>query len=170
MVSIWANWWQRLWKNFMKNVIRIIWALLIRIITFEPMQVCVRYNDRINNKLNQILLIISLFYSFGWHRCNNCFSNFICFEIKILAHIADASFDDDGSKIAVYKFGTVENNNEEVINSRRYRISRGSKDNGTKFRMKDATERASLLMQFLILYDRNFKASIRNAVCILTYL
>lgn len=71
------------------------------------------------------------------------------------------SFDD--GKVAVYKFNTLDNNNEE-INAKRYRISRGSKDDGTKFRIKNQSERASVLMQFLILFNRNFKASIRNAV------
>lgn len=65
--------------------------------------------------------------------------------------------------MAVYKFGNVDNNNEE-INGKRYRISRGSKDDGSKFRIKNQNERASLFMQFLILFNRNFKASIRNAV------
>lgn len=66
----------------------------------------------------------------------------------------------------MYKFGAVENNNEEIT-VKRYRISRGSKDSEEKFRMKDVTERAGLFMQFLILFGRNFKASIRNVVSVL---
>lgn len=57
----------------------------------------------------------------------------------------------------------MDNNNEEV-NGKRYRIPRGSKDDGNKFRIKNQSERASILMQFLVLFDRNFKASIRNLV------
>lgn len=64
----------------------------------------------------------------------------------------------------MYKFGAVENNNEE-ISVKRYRISRGSKDSTEKFRIKHESERATLFMQFLVLFDRNFKASIRNVVC-----
>lgn len=61
----------------------------------------------------------------------------------------------------------MDNNNEEMT-SKRYRISRGSKDEGTKFQMKTQNERASLFMQFLVLYNRNFKASIRNAVSLMS--
>lgn len=73
----------------------------------------------------------------------------------------------DDAKVAVYNFTTIDNNNEEM-SSKRYRISRGSKDEGTKFRIKGQNERASLFMQFLILYNRNFKASIRNAVSLMS--
>lgn len=69
----------------------------------------------------------------------------------------------DGAKVAVYKFGAVENNNEEIT-VKRYKISRGSKDSAEKFRIKEATDRATLFMQFIVLFDRNFKASIRNVV------
>ncbi|XP_055314826.1 ATP-binding cassette sub-family G member 1 [Sitodiplosis mosellana] len=78
---------------------------------------------------------------------------------------ADSGGSFDGGKVAVYKFNTMDNNNEEM-NVKRYRISRGSKDDGTKFRIKNQSERASVLMQFLVLFDRNFKASIRNAFLI----
>ncbi|XP_031638739.1 ATP-binding cassette sub-family G member 4 [Contarinia nasturtii] len=79
--------------------------------------------------------------------------------------LADAGENFDNGKVAVYKFGTVDNNNED-INVKRYRISRGSKDDGRKFRIKNPNERASIFMQFLILFERNFKASIRNAFLI----
>lgn len=69
----------------------------------------------------------------------------------------------DDAKVAVYKFGAIENNNEEIA-GKRNKKSRNLKDNDDKFRMKDETERASMFMQFLILYGRNFKASIRNKV------
>lgn len=69
--------------------------------------------------------------------------------------------------MAVYKFNAIENNNEEIA-GKKYKIKRGSK--GTdKFQIKQQSERASVFMQFLILFDRNFKASIRNAVSIVQH-
>lgn len=70
----------------------------------------------------------------------------------------------DSGDVAVYKFTTpIENNNEE-INAKWYKVTRSAKENQEKFRIKQQNERASIFMQFLILFNRNFKASIRNTV------
>lgn len=72
--------------------------------------------------------------------------------------------------MAVYKFNAVENENEnenenEEISGKQYKVSKKeSKKSGKKFRMDIETERASIFLQFLILYGRNFKASMRNMV------
>lgn len=65
----------------------------------------------------------------------------------------------------MYKFTTtpIENNNDE-INGKWYKMTRASKENPDKFRSKQQNERASLFMQFLVLFNRYFKASIRNTV------
>lgn len=78
--------------------------------------------------------------------------------------IAGESFE-EGNNVAVYKFTTtpIENNNEE-INAKWYKMTRGLKETQEKFRIKHQNDRASLFMQFLILFDRYFKASIRNTV------
>lgn len=82
--------------------------------------------------------------------------------------LTGASFDDE--KVAVYKFSAVENNNEEVstndqnVSAKTYKISKESKNSEKKFRIDAQTDRASIFMQFLVLYNRNFKASIRNTV------
>lgn len=57
----------------------------------------------------------------------------------------------------------MENNNDEM-NAKWYKVTRGSKESQEKFRIKHHNERACLFMQFLILFNRNFKASIRNTV------
>lgn len=87
---------------------------------------------------------------------------------KIFFWLTGGSFDDE--KVAVYKFSAVENNNEEVsannqnVAAKTYEISKESKNSGKKFRIDAQTDRASIFMQFLVLYNRNFKASIRNTV------
>lgn len=63
----------------------------------------------------------------------------------------------------MYKFSAVENNNEELT-AKQYKVAKEPKKSGKKFRIDLQIERASLFMQFIILYNRNFKASIRNAV------
>lgn len=65
----------------------------------------------------------------------------------------------------MYKFTTtpIENNNEE-INAKWYKMTRTQKETQDKFRIKQQNERASIFMQFFILFNRYFKASIRNTV------
>lgn len=50
------------------------------------------------------------------------------------------------------------NNNTDLINSKK------KPKNDEKFRMAKSAEHASLFMQYIVLLDRNFKASSRNAV------
>lgn len=73
---------------------------------------------------------------------------------------------DSNEKITVYEFDTV-NNNMDDLDNKQYKEYQTVKDNGKKFRMKNCNEGASLFMQFIVLFDRNFKASSRNAVIIL---
>lgn len=70
---------------------------------------------------------------------------------------------DSNEKITVYEFDTVNNNNGD-LDGKRYKEVRAVKDKNKKFRMERFDEGASLFMQFVVLFDRNFKASSRNAV------
>lgn len=65
----------------------------------------------------------------------------------------------DKKNVTVYEFDT-----DDV--TKKVKEIREIKDTAKKFRMEKNTETASLLMQFFVLFDRNFKASSRNRVSI----
>lgn len=65
----------------------------------------------------------------------------------------------DKGKITIYQFD-VENECDQIAN----KPCKTRKQKPTKFRMKKDHEGASLFMQFLVLFSRNFKASSRNMV------
>lgn len=71
----------------------------------------------------------------------------------------------DNESIKIYQFDTVNNNNDEATIEEK-KISSRELKTSKKFRMEKHSEGASLFMQFVVLFDRNFKASSRNAVFI----
>lgn len=69
---------------------------------------------------------------------------------------------DNNDNVTVYEF-VNKNNNDDVIIKKFKEIQEVKAATG-KFRMEKHTENATLLMQFFVLFDRNFKASSRNRV------
>lgn len=70
----------------------------------------------------------------------------------------------DKNDVTVYEFAN--SNNNDGVTIKKFKEIREVKESTSKFRMEKHTETASLLMQFFVLFDRNFKASSRNRVCI----
>lgn len=68
----------------------------------------------------------------------------------------------DKNNVTVYEFANANNNEDAIV--KKFKEIPQVKDAPSKFRMKKHTETASLLMQFFVLFDRNFKASSRNRV------
>lgn len=66
----------------------------------------------------------------------------------------------DKGKITIYQFDVEQNECDEIAN----KPGKTRKQKPTKFRMKKDCEGASLFMQFVVLFSRNFKASSRNMV------
>lgn len=67
----------------------------------------------------------------------------------------------NAGKVTMFEF---DNNNDEAILKKQ--LNALNDESHSKFRMGKHTETASLLMQFFILYSRNFKACSRNTVII----
>lgn len=71
----------------------------------------------------------------------------------------------DKANVTVYEFANANNNDDVTIS--KFKEIREVKESNNKFRMGKHTEAASLIMQFFVLFERNFKASSRNRVSIL---
>lgn len=68
----------------------------------------------------------------------------------------------DKTNVTIYEFANANNNDDVTI--KKFKEIREVKETVSKFRMEKHTETASLLMQFFVLFDRNYKASSRNIV------
>lgn len=99
----------------------------------------------------------------GWF----IFNDFIHIKYSSLNILVIISADNQkryvNDKLTVYEFDT-ENNNVDSSPHSEYKVARSIKDDNKKFRMAKCNEGASVLKQFIVLFDRNFKASSRNAV------
>lgn len=68
----------------------------------------------------------------------------------------------DKNNVTVYEFANANHNDDVTI--KKFKEIGEVKETANKFRMEKHTETASLLMQFFVLFDRNFKACSRNRV------
>lgn len=83
--------------------------------------------------------------------------------VSILCATAQTDRNCDKKAVTVYEF-----TNADDVTAQKIQEIRDAKAATGKFRMEKQSEHASLLMQFLVLYDRYFKACSRNTVSFLS--